>query len=230
MDASAPIRSAPLSAVNEESESSILSAPVSNAGLPAAFSDETLMVRLAGGCKEALEVLFRRYVRTVRAVAYRAVRDGSEADDLVQDVFLLVQRNAKAFDRKKGSARAWILQIARRRAISRHRYLSSRHFYNRIDLDDLASEPCDPRTSAGPTGNPIGERFGEADFQRVFEELSFNQRETLRLHFLEGYSLTEIAAKLGQTRGNIKHHYFRGLERLRKDLFSAKLPGDKSGR
>jgi RNA polymerase sigma factor (sigma-70 family) len=55
----------------------------------------------------------------------------------------------------------------------------------------------------------IAEMFGEAGFQRLFEELSPKQRETLRLHFFEGYSLAEIAAKLGQSRGNIKHHYFR---------------------
>jgi RNA polymerase sigma-70 factor (ECF subfamily) len=117
-------------------------------------------------------------------------------------------------------ARHRIFQIAHRRAISRHRYLRSRHFYNWVDLDDLAGELRDPRAGVGQVGNPIEEMFGEAGFQKVFQELSINQRETLRLHFFEGYSLVEIARNLGQPQGNIKHHYFRGLEKLRKHLFS----------
>jgi RNA polymerase sigma-70 factor, ECF subfamily len=60
------------------------------------------------------------------------------------------------------------------------------------------------------------------------EALSENQRQTLRLHFMEGYTLDEIAAKLGQSRGNIKHHYFRGLDRLRKEIFGSKLPGERT--
>jgi RNA polymerase sigma-70 factor (ECF subfamily) len=185
-------------------------------------SDESLMCQVGEDNREALAILFRRYARAVRAVSYRAVRDASEADDLVQDTFLVVNRDARAFDHSKGSARAWILRIAHRRAISRRRYLSSRHFYNRVDLDEMAGELGDPWVSTGQAGNPIDESFGEEDFQRVFEGLSPNQRETLQLHFFEGYSLAEIAAKLGQSRGNVKHHYFRGLERLRKHLVSAK--------
>jgi RNA polymerase sigma-70 factor (ECF subfamily) len=53
----------------------------------------------------------------------------------------------------------------------------------------------------------------------VFASLSVDQKQTLRLFFMEGYSLDEIAAKLGQSVGNVKHHYFRGLEKLRKELF-----------
>jgi RNA polymerase sigma-70 factor (ECF subfamily) len=64
--------------------------------------------------------------------------------------------------------------------------------------------------------------------QGVFEALSENQRQTLRLFFIEGYTLVEIAAKLGQSRGNVKHHYFRGLDRLRKQFFGGKLPGERA--
>jgi RNA polymerase sigma-70 factor (ECF subfamily) len=188
-------------------------------------ADEVLMAQLGEGNREALAVLFRRHARTVRAIAYRAVRDASEADDLVQDVFLLVHRDAKAFDSGKGTARSWIFQIAHRRGISRHRYLTSRHFYQQVDLDNMATELEDPQ--ANPQhANLIREMFGEADFAKVLAELSQNQRETLRLHFFEGHTFAEIATKLGQSRGNIKHHYFRGLEKLRKRLFGGKLYGN----
>ena len=187
--------------------------------------DEALMVQICEGGREALAVLFRRYAGLVRGVAYRVLRDASEADDLLQDVFVLIHRICGSFDRSKGPAKFWILQMAYRRAISRRRYLTSRHFYTRLDLDDTTSELVDPRTGAGQIEDSI---YGTDGLQQVFEVLSENQRQTLRLFFIEGYTFDEIAAKIGQSRGNVKHHYFRGLDRLRKELFAGKFPGERS--
>lgn len=191
-------------------------------------SDDALLARICNGDNEALASLFRRYARVVRGVAYRVLRDTSEADDLLQDVFLLIHRLCKTFDSSKGAARFWILQMAYRRAISRRRYLTSRQFYTRLDLDDAASQLADPRLSAGQLEDSIDGRLGNRGLQQVFEALSENQRQTLHLFFIEGYTLEEIAAKLGQSRGNVKHHYFRGLDRLRKELFGGKLPGERA--
>src|ERR1700733_12400928 len=183
--------------------------------------DEALMDQICQGSREALAVLFRRY-------AGRVLRDASEADDLLQDVFLLIHRLCGTFDRSKGPAKFWILQMAHRRAISRRRYLTSRHFYTRLDLDDTASELADPRTSVGQIEDSIDAWLGNGGLQGVFQALSENQRQTLLLFFIEGYTLNEIAGKLGQSRGNVKHHYFRGLERLRKELFGSKLRGERA--
>ncbi len=190
------------------------------------ISDEALIACICVDDKEALALLFRRYARVVRAVAYRVLRDASEADDLLQDLFLIVHRECKAFDQSKGSARFWIMQMAYRRAISRRRYLTSRHFYTRVDLDDAANDLADPRTAVG-FEDSIDGRLGDGNLQRVFEALSENQRRTLHLFFIEGNTLDEIAAALGQSRGNVKHHYFRGLERLRKELFGNQLPRER---
>ncbi len=192
------------------------------------ISDELLMARICDGDKEAMASLFHRYARVVRAVSYRVLRDSSEADDLVQDIFLLVHRDYKTFDRSKGPARFWILQMAYRRAISRRRYLTSRHFYTRLNLDEAESELADPRTNVDQLEDSIDGKVGNGALKKVFDELSENQRQTLRLHFMEGYTLDEIAAKLGQSRGNVKHHYFRGLDRLRRELFGSKLPGERA--
>jgi len=188
-------------------------------------SDEHLVAKVCIGDNEALAVLFRRYARLIRAVSYRVLRDTSEADDLVQEIFLLVYRHCKTFDSSKGSPLFWILQMASRRAISRRRYLTSRHFYTRLDIDDAAGDLADPRAATPRFEDSIEGRLGNGSLQKVFEALSENQRQTLRLHFMEGYTLDEIAAKLGQSRGNVKHHYFRGLERLRKEIFGSQLPG-----
>jgi RNA polymerase sigma-70 factor (ECF subfamily) len=188
-------------------------------------SDEALIAQICEGRREALGVLFRRHARAVRAVAYRVLRDTSEADDMVQDVFLLIHRACQSFDSSKGLARFWILQMAYRRSISRRRYLTSRHFYTRLDFDGAASEFADPRTKASRFENSIDGRLGNGGLQRAFEALSENQRQTLRLHFFEGYTFGEIATKLGQSKGNIRHHYFRGLNTLRKQIFDGKLRG-----
>jgi RNA polymerase sigma-70 factor (ECF subfamily) len=188
-------------------------------------SDEDLMARVCEDEREALACLFRRYARAVRAVAYRVLRDTSEADDMVQDVFLLVHGACRAFDSSKGPARSWILQMTYRRAISRRRYLTSRHFYTRLDLDGAASELADPRVKAGQFEDSADGRLGNGGLQKAFEALSENQRQTLVLHFFEGRTFDEIATKLGQPKGNIRHHYFRGLEKLRKHIFDRKLQG-----
>ena len=61
-------------------------------------TDEVLMTRICAGDKEALAELFHRYARAVRGVAYKVLRDSSEADDLLQDVFILIQRKCSLFD------------------------------------------------------------------------------------------------------------------------------------
>jgi RNA polymerase sigma-70 factor (ECF subfamily) len=144
---------------------------------------------------------------------------------MVQDVFLLIDRACQSFDSSKGPARFWIFQMAYRRAISRRRYLMSRHFYTRLDLDVAASELADPRVKTGQFEDSIDGRLGNGGLHRVFEALSENQRQTLRLHFFEGYTFGEIAAQLGQSTGNIRHHYFRGLNRLRKQILDGKFRG-----
>ncbi len=190
---------------------------------PADVSDEALMVRLNEGDKEALSLLYRRYVRLVRRICERILRDDSEAEDLTQDVFLCIQQKCGLFDRSKGSAPSWIVHMAYHRAFDRRRRLISRHFYNREDIGDNDS-------------NLVGERLLEADYsleavfgrnglEKVLNSLSKDQRETLRLYFFEGYRLSEISTKTGQPLGNVRHHYYRALDKLRKQMFGRKVRG-----
>ena len=190
------------------------------------LSDEALLADVSKGSREGLAILFRRYAQIVRGVAYRVLRDASEADDLLQDIFLLVHRLCGTFDNSKGSARFWILQMTYRRAISRRRYLASRHFYTHVDLEGV--DLIDPRTANAQIEESIDARNENGSLQKVFDELTENQRRTLQLFFVEGYTFDEIAEKLGQTRGNVKNHYFRGLDRLRKHLFCSKLAGSRA--
>src|ERR1700678_1152620 len=171
--------------------------------------DEVLMARVGDGEEGALACLFHRYARLVRAVGYKILRDDSEADDLVQDVFLFIHQKSAVFDSFKSSARSWIVAMAYQRAIDRRRYLVSRHFYTQVDLEDVRDELSSPRTMARRYENSIEEVLGRIGLRKVFGVLSEVQRQTLGLHLLDGYTFEEIAARLEQTRGNVKHHYFR---------------------
>ncbi len=191
-------------------------------------SDEVLLARICEGSREALAILFRRYARAVRGVAYRVLRDASEADDLLQDIFLLIHRKCGMFDPSRGPARFWILQMTYHRAIARRRYLNSRHFYTRVDLDDVGRELAAPGTDFSRLVDSGDGLLGGEGFQKALESLSENQRQTLQMFFVEGHTLGEIAVKLNQTRGNVKNHYFRGLEKLRKHIFGDRLRGNSA--
>ena len=226
MNASATVRFPKLSVAAEKNQASeAADLGLDQPGLP----DEVLLEQVSCGCREALASLFNRYARIVRGVAYRVLRDQSEADDLLQDIFLLVHRLCGTFDSSKGSARFWILQMTYRRAISRRRYLTSRHFYSHVDLDQAENRLGDSRS--GPSGpeSSINESLDRREvLQSCFTGLSDSQRQTLHLFFYEGYTFEEIATKLGQTVGNARNHYYRGLEKLRKQISAGKLPGKEA--
>lgn len=180
-------------------------------------SDECLLARVCQDDRQAFAELFRRYAVKVRGIAIRLLHDHHEAEDMVQEVFLLLHRDCHKFDPSRGSASFWILQIAHSRAISRYRHLSSRQFYRHDDIEDLANV-LPSRTSSSEMDALASRRT----LVNMFEALSPDQRETLRLYFFEGYTLPEIAAERRMPLTNVKNHYFRGLDRLRRQLFAAK--------
>lgn len=220
MDASTTIRFPSLGVLKTDTPSTDSTVPSPSGEL----SDECLMVRVGEKGGEALALLFRRYSRLVRGVALRILRDASEADDLLQDIFLFVHRKAPIFDPHKCSVRSWIVQMTYQRAIDRRRYLNSRHFYTQLDLDGVA-DLRDPSSQSREGGLELGSPVGNATIRRLFDTLTEDQRNTLSLYFYEGHTFAEISAKLDQSLGNIRNHYYRGLEKLRKQIFPGKLPG-----
>jgi RNA polymerase sigma-70 factor, ECF subfamily len=187
------------------------------------ISDELLLEGVREGAKEALAVLFRRHARSVRNAAYRILRNEAEADDLVQEVFLFIFRKAALFDSTNWAARSWIIHVTYHRAFDRRRYLNSRYFYSSQELDDKAFRQADlreelpfhERSMEGILGKPLMSRFNA--------RLTPEQQETIRLYFFEGYALKEIAQLTGRSLVNVRSHYYRGLERMRKFVFPDKL-------
>jgi len=177
-----------------------------------AATDEELLAQVGRGSKGSLALLFRRYRRTVSNVALRILKDAAEAEDLCQDVFLLLFQKAKLFDPSKGTAASWILQVTYHRAINRRQYLTFRQHYNAEPLNE-------EQIAAKRQPLLIDEIAARTLLSQVRGQLSPDQRQTLELHFFEGYSFREIADRTNQTLGNIRHHYYRGLECLRSNVF-----------
>jgi RNA polymerase sigma-70 factor (ECF subfamily) len=228
MDASITIRLLGLGKPERDSQG--LASRTVSESREAEVSDEALMIRICDGSREALAMLFRRYARLVRTVAMRILRDDSEADDMLQDVFLFLHRNCSVFDSSKAAVRSWIVQMTYHRAIDRRRYLNSRHFYTRLDLEGVADFSA-LRSEGRENETLLGQLVGNTTVQGLLETLTEDQRNTLSLHFFEGYTFDEIAEKLEQSLGNIRNHYYRGLDKLRKRVFPGKLPGrNGSGR
>jgi RNA polymerase sigma-70 factor (ECF subfamily) len=180
-------------------------------------SDETLIARICANDAEALGLLFSRYARLVWSVGRRILRNNEEADDLLQDVFLFLRRKASAFDSSKGTPRSLIVHMTYQRAFSRRRYLTSRHFYSSQELEENTAGHI-PAPAEPLYDQCLEAHLGKEGLRKALADLSADQRETLRLYFFQGYSLEEIAVRLGQSYGNVKHYYYRGLEKLRRQM------------
>ena len=177
------------------------------------IGDESLIASVQAGDRDALSLLFRRYARPIRSIGFRILGDGGEAEDLVQEVFLYVHRKSGLFDSAKGSARSWIVQVAYTQAFLRRRHLKSRGLLLSGIADN--SKEIELRTdSSADYDQSVEGLLG----RRVLALLTEDQRETLRLYFFDGYTFSEIADKLGQSFCNVRHHYYRGLETVRKNL------------
>lgn len=178
-------------------------------------TDEELMVLVQSNDSSALELLFDRYGRLVLRVARGIVRDFGEAEDVVQEAFFYLYKKSTLFDSSKGSVKNWILQIALHRALDRKAHLARRGFYSGTDIRSVYD------TLMGETDldREIGAKLDREQLQKAFEQLPPIQRLTLELFYFEGLDLREISEKFQESLGNTRHHFYRGLERLRKNSF-----------
>jgi len=189
------------------------------------LTDEIIMGFIQSGDKQALSALYDRHARLVLSVGLRILRDTSEAQELVQDVFLYVYQKSQDFDPAKSKLRSWLIQIAYSRAFNKREYLSLRRFYDYCEIEEVI-DTVPSRVSAEKDRETLELR---GLLQTAFAALTELQRATLEMYFWEGYSLREISARLKESHGNTRNHYYRGLEKLRETL-DASLAPSRNGR
>src|SRR5229473_7868248 len=194
--------------------------PMLSYGEFVSLSDELLMVHLGQGHPDALAVLFDRYHRLVLNVALRILRDTGEAEDLMQSVFLEIFHTAAQFDAAKGTTKIWILQYAYHRSFNRRQYLNLRGMYERPE-ESAPAQRLPATSSAGSLGVLESARL----VQQALSRLTKTQKEIMELAFYEGLTMSEIAERTGESFDSVRHHYYRGLEKLRSTL--CREPGAK---
>ncbi len=182
------------------------------------LSDEELMAHLKAGHHDALAVLLDRYQRLVLSVAQKIVHDAGEAEDVVQVVFLQLFQKMELFDPARGTLKVWLLQLAYTRSINRRYHLQRRQFYSQVEMNDEEIAEFSPgaRTALRLTSCETARYVRE-----ILATLSEPQRVAVELIAFEGLTLEELAQRTGETLSNAKHHYYRGMMKLRECLSTA---------
>jgi len=177
--------------------------------------DIAILSRIAAGSNEALGTFYDRYSGLVWGLLRRMLGESGEAEEVLQEAFLQVWRDAKRYDPQRATPRGWLLLIARSRALDR---LRKRAAIQR-------REEAIAREAAGRAAAPLGSRRLEHldDRQRIssaLDRLPREQRRVIELSFFHGLSQTEIAAHLGAPLGTVKSRALLGMKRLR-EIFAA---------
>src|SRR5262249_5759129 len=191
------------------------------------LSDADLMDLIKRGNHDAFAHLFDRYYRLVLSVTLKILRDLSEAEDLMQDVFFEIYRKAEQFDPAKGEVKSWILRYAYHRGFNRREYLNVRQFYEPAELAQLEMVP-----DCGPTGAWHGLTPHECQcvIEQSLASLSEKQRKMIELACFQGKSMQEIAAAIDESVENVRHHYYRGMKKLKELMHDRSVWQEKRAR
>lgn len=174
-------------------------------------ADEALALA-AHGDQRAFADLYDLVSARVFGLILRVLIDRSQSEEVLQEVFLEAWQTATAFDPDRGSARAWLLTIAHRRAVDRVR---SSRAARRRDLAAGARELA--RTHAG-VDDEVALMIDGGRAVRGLDELPEAQRSALVLAYFGGYTQSEISALVGAPLGTVKTRIRDGLTRLRTAL------------
>lgn len=177
--------------------------------------ERELVRRLAAGDDRALDELYRRYAGLVRRVLERCLGETGEADEVLQEVFLQVWRQARRYSEERASPKRWILVLARSRALDR---LKSATASRRREVV-VAGEA--PRTLWPEGASRLEAVERSSRVRHALGRLPTEQRVTLELAYFQGLTQAEIAARTGAPLGTVKSRTLIALRKLRESLGEA---------
>jgi len=168
-----------------------------------------LIQRAAAQDREAFSQLYDRFSTLVFSLAMRMLRAQSDAEDLLQEVFMQVWRQAGNYSQERGSPEAWIINIARSRAIDKLRSIRRR------DKSFVLTD--DPAGAESPNNveSTVGDSESKLAMNSALANLPEAQRRVLELAYFGGLSQTEIAERLKEPLGTVKTRMRAGIQRLR---------------
>lgn len=175
-------------------------------------TDSALLERVAERDREAFELLYHRYVRSVFGLALRRLRDRQRAEDAVQETFAAVWRSAGSYKPDRGPAAPWLYAIARNAIVDRMR---ARH-------EPPAEAPDLPSPEPGPSDR-AETSYVSWRVHRALEELPPKEREVVELAYWSGLSQSEVAEFLHLPLGTVKTRTRSALSRLAEVLGGEEL-------
>jgi RNA polymerase sigma-70 factor (ECF subfamily) len=179
---------------------------------PADEADRAVLVRLTDGELDALEDLYDRYKTMAYSIAYRITNDATLAEDVVQEAFLGVWRNAARYVEGRSSVKTWLLAIVHHRAID-----AVRRRRPTIELPDVESPP--PAAFTLPdVWAEVAAGLDAETVRAALATLSDVQREAIELAYFGGLTQQEIAGRTGAPLGTVKSRMRLGLLAMRRSL------------
>jgi len=179
-------------------------------------ADQTIAVNLiqkvANQDRDAFSQLYDRFSSLVFALAMRMLRVRSDAEDLLQEVFVQIWRQAQSYSVQRGSPEAWIINIARSRAIDKIRSI------RRMEKSFVLTDDPARAESSENVESSAAESEARMAMNSALANLPETQRKVLELAYFDGLTQTEIANRLAEPLGTIKTRMRSGIQRLRDML------------
>ena len=174
--------------------------------------DRSCMERLRAGDLKALEELYDRHTPMLYGLVLRIVGRAADAEEVLQDTWVHAWRRAGTWEPARGTVTAWLLTLARSRAIDRIRSVAARR-----RAETAAPAPDPPSSRDEPAAN-AADRQRRDRISAALAALTPQQREVLELGYFGGLSQSEIAARMGAPLGTVKSWTRQGLMRLRETV------------
>lgn len=175
--------------------------------------DSALIEKMMAGDESALSALYDRYSAMLFGMLTRILQDRHAAEEVLQDLFLQLWRNAGQFDSSRGSLLAWLMVIARNRAISRLRGARNRELLEENDGDYANTFASDQNIEDDASRAELARSVSAA-----LDTLPAEQRRALELAYFEGMTQSEIAARTGCPLGTVKTRVRAAMQSLKQIL------------
>ncbi|HEX8568086.1 MAG TPA: sigma-70 family RNA polymerase sigma factor [Pyrinomonadaceae bacterium] len=171
-----------------------------------------LIHRISNHDEAALALLYDRYRTILFGLLMRILHNSSEAEDVLQDVFVQVWQQAQSFNAERGKAFTWLVTIARCRAIDRLRYLKTRT----LTIEKVKT--TNPLYTDSRFEQKLFLRGRQKQVRTALSQLPENQSSLLLMAYFEGYSQQEIADRTKIPLGTVKTRMRVGMTKLRETL------------
>jgi RNA polymerase sigma-70 factor (ECF subfamily) len=166
-----------------------------------------LLARVARGDHRAFELVYAELAGPVYGVVRQVLRNPAQSEEVAQEVLLEIWRTASRFDPARGSAAAWALTIAHRRAVDRVRAENA--------CARREQQAADPAVGEDDVAEVVETTLEHQRVRRCMDGLTELQRESIKLAYYSGYTYPQVAKLLGVALGTVKTRIRDGLIRMR---------------